>query len=299
MRKVIISIAITFFFAIPRISAQDAPTTYFPYPEVPAALTTLTERSDYLISHFWDKCNLSNAFSNTAKMQQSFRDFISFMPYASADVVKDAVSRLIKSVKKPADLLQLCETAEDALYGENASFWSDEIYLPFAKAVVNNKKIAKASRERYAAQIKCIEGSSVGMPCPNIELILADGAKASLTNLLSSDTPTILFFNSPWCDDCSIVRLALETDMSVGQLLRNKAIKLISISPEDADDSWKSGVRGYSSDWTAGASLEANDVFDLRSTPCFYIVDAEGKIAAKNLNLPQVVAFTKKLAEKR
>ena len=297
MKKILIIIAISIVSATFSLSAQEQVTTYFPYPEVPESLTTLSDRSDYLISHFWDKCNIAAAFQKKDKMSQSFRDFISFMPYASATVVNDAVTRLIKSVKKPDELLKLGEMAEDALYGENASYWSDEIYLPFAKAVASHKKIPKVSRERFARQVKCIEGSSEGRPCPDTSVVLADGSKSSVKSLLSPTAVNILFFNNPDCDDCAMVRLNFETNLVVSQLITDRKIRLISLSPAEADDDWRKAIRAYSSDWTAAASLSLDDDFDLRITPCFYIVDNQGVIVAKNWNLPQTLNYAKQLAE--
>lgn len=299
MKKVLTFTAIAFALFMSKASAQEAQATYFPYPEVPAELMTLSERSDFLISHFWDKCNISAAFSQPAKMSQSFRDFISFMPYASAPIVNEAVAKLIKSVKNNDDLLKLSEIAEDALYGENASYWSDDIYLPFAKAVVNNKKINKASRERFAAQVKCIESSEVGNACPDVKVTIADGTKASLRSLLSTEVPNILFFNTVGCSDCAIVRLNFETDLHVGNLLRDKKIRLISISFSEPDQEWTNAIRGFSDDWTTSASLDIDEVFDLRLMPSFYIIDNSGKISAKRLSLPQVVEFATKLDVKQ
>lgn len=299
MKKILIIIAISIVSIVSPSFAQKQPVTYFPYPEVPQDLTTLSERSDYLISHFWDKCNISEAFRQKDDMNQAFRDFISFMPYATATTVNDAVARLIKSVKKPGDLLMLAEMAEDALYGENASFWSDEIYLPFAKAAAAHKKIAKASRERFSRQVKCIERSGEGQPCPDSPITLADGSKTSVKKLLTTTAVNILFFNNPDCDDCAMVRLNFETDLNVSQLIADGKIKLISISPAEPDDEWRNAIRGYSSDWTAAASLSIDDDFDLRVTPCFYIIDSQGVIVAKNKSLPQTLSFTKQLAETR
>lgn len=106
MKKIITSIMI---LCSAIMSAQTQPNeTYFPYPSVPENLTTLYDRSDYLIEHFWERCNLKSAFSYRDKFKQAFSDYVGIIPYANRDVVTKSVAELIKEVKKnPANMLTL------------------------------------------------------------------------------------------------------------------------------------------------------------------------------------------------
>ena len=61
-------------------------------PEVPSSLTKPAERADYLLTRFWDGIDFSGKDScvrDTAFMEQSFVDFLSVMPHASSDSVRD------------------------------------------------------------------------------------------------------------------------------------------------------------------------------------------------------------------
>lgn len=93
--KSIIALAIL----VPNLYAK-ADDKLFQYPEAPASLTTLEERTSYVIEHFWDRCNINQAFSTRSKLQQAFNDYIDIMPYADATVVHESVDKLLERIKK-------------------------------------------------------------------------------------------------------------------------------------------------------------------------------------------------------
>lgn len=262
--------------------------TYFPYPTPPEALTTLSERTNYLVEHFWDRCNLKSAFSSRAKLAVAFRDYVSFMPYASSDTVHESISRLIDKVKSDKNnLLTLGEIAESALYSDSAEVLSDELYIPFATAVAANKKIPGATRARFEHQARVLGNSQVGVIAPALPFETADGSKSDLSTI---ESPYILlFFNDPDCDDCRLVKARLAADFSTRQLIDKGILKIVSIYPDSPSDEWKESVSHYPATWIVGASVDADDTFDMRNAPVMYFLDKDRKIIAKNLVIDNVI----------
>lgn len=262
--------------------------TYFPYPTPPEALTTLSERTNYLVEHFWDRCNLKSAFSSRAKLAVAFRDYVSFMPYASSDTVHESINRLINEVKgNKNNLLTLGEIAESALYSDSAEVLSDELYIPFATAVASNKKIPGASRARFEHQARVLTNSQLGAVAPPLPFETVDGVKSDLSKV---ESPYILlFFNDPDCDDCTLVKARLAADFSTRQLIDKGILKIVSIYPDSPSDEWKESVSRYPATWVVGASEEADDTFDMRNAPVMYFLDKDRKIIAKNMVIDNVI----------
>ncbi len=262
--------------------------TYFPYPTPPEALTTLSERTNYLVEHFWDRCNLKSAFSSRAKLAVAFRDYVSFMPYASSDTVHESINRLINEVKgNKNNLLTLGEIAESALYSDTAEVLSDELYIPFATAVASNKKIPGASRARFEHQARVLTNSQLGAVAPPLPFETVDGVKSDLSKV---ESPYILlFFNDPDCDDCTLVKARLAADFSTRQLIDKGILKIVSIYPDSPSDEWKESVSRYPATWVVGASEEADDTFDMRNAPVMYFLDKDRKIIAKNMVIDNVI----------
>lgn len=284
MKKLFFTIFLTVAAAI-TVRGAD---TYFPYPTPPEALTTLSERTNYLVEHFWERCNLKSAFSSRAKLAGAFRDYVSFMPYASADTVHESINQLIDKVKGDKNnLLTLGEIAESALYGDSAEVLSDELYIPFAAAVAANKKIPAASRARFEHQARVLANSQVGAVAPALPFETIDGSKSDLSKIESPYT--LLFFNDPDCDDCALVKARLAADFSTRQLIDKGILKIVSIYPDSPSDEWKESAARYPETWVVGASEEADDTFDMRNAPVMYFLDKNRKIIAKNMVIDNVI----------
>ena len=160
MKKIIFTALLTVFINCVA-SAQTMPETYFPYPLVPDSIQTLDGRSNFLITHFWDFCDLKKGFSSRAKMAGAFKDYLSFMPYANARVVHKSIAKFLKDIEKqPEDMVFIAHTAEQLVHSDTAQIFSDELYLPFAQAVVNNKRVKKEDKEYFAPQVKVLTATT-------------------------------------------------------------------------------------------------------------------------------------------
>lgn len=284
MKKLFFSIFLTIAATITVSGAE----TYFPYPTPPEALTTLSQRTNYLVEHFWDRCNLKSAFSSRAKLAVAFRDYVSFMPYASADTVHASIMTLIENVKgNKNNLLTLAEIAESTLYGDSAEVLSDELYLPFAAAIANNKKIPAASRARFEHQARVLANSQVGAIAPALKFVTPNGEKSDLSKIESPYT--LLFFNDPDCDDCALAKTRLAADYSTRQLIEKGILKIVSIYPDAPTEEWRESAAGYPTTWIVGASDEADDTFDMRNAPVMYFLEKDKKILAKNMVIDNVI----------
>lgn len=262
--------------------------TYFPYPTPPAELSTLRERTNYLVEHFWDRCDLKGAFSSHAKLAGAFDDYISFMPYAAADTVHQSIDKLIKKVSKtPKNLLVLAEIAENALYGDSAEMVSDEVYLPFAKAVADCKKLSDAERARFVHQAKVLSQSQAGQIFPDIKLTLADGSSTAVSDY---KVPyTLIFINDPDCSDCRIARALLTTNYDAQRLTESNTVAVISVYPDTPDELWHESITDYPQGWVVSASDDVIDRVDIRIMPTFYFLDSEKRIVAKNIPVENVI----------
>ena len=292
--KKIITNTIFFLSAILSLNAQEAE-TLFQYPHIPDILTNLDERSNYLVSHFWDRCNLKSAFYSKDRFKQAFNDYIAVAPYAHKDTMNLSIEKLIKTVKKnPENMLILGEIAQESLYGDSAQFWSDELYLPFAKAVVETKKIPKERKARVAYHVEVLEQSQVGMTAYPLTFIDEQGNKQNLKDL-SSATFILLFINETDCDDCIMARARMATNIKIQQLITEGKLLIVSINPTEADDEWRENTSKYPSSWIKGASPDVDSHFDMRMTPSIYLLDQKHTILAKNIDINTLIATVSRL----
>ncbi len=272
--------------------------TYFPYPIIPDSIKIFQNRCDYMAKHFWDFCELSKAFSAKAKMANEFNVYISILRNATPDSAIASVKCLTKKLEKqPSDQLFIAECAEGLLYGDTAELWIDELYLPFAEAIVANKRIDKARKARFAHQAEILKKSLVGSTAPSIPYTSREGHKANLDN--DSAQVLVVFFNDPDCDDCNMARVRLDADISMTELIQENKAKIVSISLCEPTAEWREAVASYPSTWTVGANPDADLSIDLRNgTPDFYIIDKNHKIRFKHLQIEQVLDVARQLKKR-
>lgn len=284
MKKIIISLL--FIIATLPIYADDI---FFQYPQAPENLTTLSQRANYVVEHFWDKCNLKSAFSSRDKMTKAFRDYITYMQFAAKDTTISSINNLIKTVQKtPKNMLTLGEIAEETLYGDSAMFWSDELYLYFANAVINTKKLSKAEKARYKHHSTVLTNSMVGSKLPNFTFTTPKGEKVEFDSV--NAPAIILFFNDIECADCQLAKVRLATNINLNKLIDNGVIKIVTIYPGEPSKEWETEVESYPNNWIIGVNEDIYDMFDMRTSPTIYQLDDKHTIIAKNLNVEGIIS---------
>lgn len=278
MHRLLISI-LMLFCATAALHAADG--DLFPYPKPPEELSRLEERCDYLVSHFWDRADFKSAMSKTEKLNNTFGDWIGFMPYATADTVYSAIDRLMHKVQKSGpQALHLARLAEQWVYTDSAEFFSEDVYYPFARAAAANRKIPAADRARFESQARIIDNTRTGGRMKHLDFVTPDGRKMTLDSIRTQ--AILIFFNDHDCDDCALARLRLSADHNINTLIGRGVLTVLCIEPAEASTEWHVAATEYPSNWVIGAAPDADEWFRLRTSPEFYLIDARHKVLAKD-----------------
>lgn len=284
MKRILIILSILVSATAMRAADGDL----FPYPVPPADMTTLQERCDYLVSHFWDRANIKAYMSKSEKLNNTFGDWIGFMPYASADTVYSAIERLMATVKKQGpQALHLARLAENWVYSDTSQMHSEDIFYPFAKAAAANGKIPSADRARFERAARIIDNTRQGGRLKHLTWTDTDGRKASIDTVRTQ--VILLFFNDHDCDDCSLARVRLSADHNINRLIDSKLLTVLSIEPGEASTEWLVAAAEQPANWVKGASEDADEWFEIKSTPAYYLLDARHKVLTKGNNTDGII----------
>lgn len=256
----------------------------FPYPVPPDSMSHLQSRCDYIVSRFWQRCNFDRAMRTPDKFDEAFGAWIDIMPYASADTVHSAINNLLhRFEKKGPETLALASMARKHLWIDSAEMRSDEIYLPFAQAAANHKKINKADRIAFVRDVRIISSSSVGAVMPDIEFIRPDGSKSSTGQIKGASI--LLFFYRPDDLDCIHGRIRLAADPNTIELLDRGELTIVCINPDDNTAKWQQETEKMPQGWIKGSIPKADEYFDLRINPQFMFLDKTHKVLVKDMDL--------------
>lgn len=298
MKKPILAIIISIITAFCGEAYAQSTASLFPYPTVPEDVNmTLSERCNYLVYRFWDRCNIKESFSSLNKLDDAFGTWLSYMPYATADTVHLAIDNFIKSVEKsaPKQMLEVGKMANNWLYSDTSKYYSEEIYEPFCEAVVRCKKVPNADKALYKTQLQILQSSALGKRVPGLSFTTPQGDKGSLDDVLASRV--ILFFNDPDCIDCSLAKARLSADYNTKRLIELGLLKIVSLYPGEATDEWKAEAAKYPDNWVVGASPDLDLYFDLPDLPVLYYLDGRHKVLGKNIPIDNLLVAVRTILD--
>lgn len=296
MKKIILTIILGSLLASTASAQNTGNSQFFELPKIPAELENIHDRTDYLIEHYWDFCDLDKAFSSRDKMAEAFDTYISLMPIATVNTVYSVVPAFMKKIsKKPANVLFIGELAESKLYSDSATFPNDELFVLFANEIINNKKVDKNSKLRYQHLVQVLTGSCEGAIVPPFEYTDLLGNKGTFA-VDTTRVGTILFINDPDCDNCSRARLRLDTDILTRRMIENGKIDLYNIFPADGDADWIEQSMNLPKEWHTVASEQVNELFDMRMMPMFYVINPNGVILLKTPDVNAIIRIMAELA---
>lgn len=260
----------------------------FAYPDPPADMVNLYERCNFLVTKFWEPCDMKSALSKRAALNGAFGDWLSFTPYASADTVYMAIDRLQEKIKKSADQqLAVIQMAEAWLYSDTAQYRSDELYSRFVDYAVASKKLPADVRRYYAEHKLRLDYGSEGKIVADIPLTLADGSKTSFS--ADSSAYTLLMIYRPDCFDCSFARVRLSADMVLNQLNDGGVVRIMSLYAGEPDAEFSAAATAFPEKWLNVASPEVEKYFDIRDYPAIYYLDKDHRIIGKDLKVENIL----------
>lgn len=250
----------------------------FQYPVAPDELISLQDKSNWLLEHFWDSFDFkSKKAVDQNALNDAFNVYAHPMIWADKEVVMKSTDKILNSISKnPVLLLQFTKAAEENLYGPRAMAYIDEVYVKYLDAIEKSKKIAPERKARYTRQNRILKNSIVGTIPPSFSFDTPSGAKETFRPGLL----TVIEFGDPGCIDCRLAKLKMDTDLRFSDMVEKGKINVLFIIP-DPEDGWQSQLADYPKLWHSGASDEVSDIYDLRSTPYFYVIGTDGKIIDK------------------
>lgn len=295
MKKIFLSL-LTFFVSLTGFfaSAQQAE-TLFPYPQPPKDIENFYQRCTYIVEHFWDMCEPRTAFSSRERLKSAFSDYISLASQTNADTVMMSIDKFIRKVEKdnPKNLLPLGQIAEAVLMSDTSEIHSEQLFLPFAKAVAGCKKINAEDRKHFEKQVRILSSTQEGMIAPDFAFTTPDGAKSRYSEI--PNKRMLMIIADPSDSQTRMMLVRLSADYNLKKLLEKNYLQLVLIYPAAADDKWRSSVSDLPAEWTLGASEEIGDYYDLNDVPIIVYITPDGKILSKKLDKERIIGMLRML----
>lgn len=285
MKKLIITF-LGLWLSVAALAQANGATTqqFFQLPLIPDSIENFQRRCDFMVTHYWDFCDLKKAFSSRDKMAQAFDTYVDFMPYASASTVFASVDKFMKDVsKKPENALFIAELAEAKLYSDTAEMRSEQLYTRFLDNILAVKKLDKTARERYQKQANILHNSQEGMTVHEFDYTDLEGRRCHFAPD-STYFATLLMLTQPGNATANMAKLRLYADIKTSRLVDSGVVRIVCVAPSDAGEKLTE-AKG----WSVGYAPGIDEIYDMRDVPMFYIIDSDGVILKKGSDVEPVL----------
>ncbi|MEZ4885515.1 MAG: TlpA disulfide reductase family protein [Chitinophagales bacterium] len=207
-----------------------------------------------------------------SQLQQLIRDI------RSRKVNEQYLANFIDTVKSPI----LARIAVGSLNIETHKPSFDKVKERLGKEMPNSRAYKEFTT--YLQSLESVLNTAVGQAAPDIELPSPDGANINLSSLKGK--VVLVDFWASWCRPC---RRENPNVVRIYEKYKDKGFEVYSVSLDRAKDKWVEAIKqdnliwpGHVSD-LGGWKSSAAALYSVKSIPQTFLLDAEGKIIAKNL----------------
>ncbi len=256
-------------------------------PEVPDSLTEPGDRADYLLAHFWDSVDFSDSkvLTDSIIMEQGISDFIAIMDFCTQPGLEAGVTKLLDRAynSSPEAYARVSQLAERYLWEPESPFRSERYYTPFVEYAMSKGGNGAVHAEYRLEEIK---RNSPGTVAPDFSVRDRNGRKVSLKEYTRNNPLTILMFYEPDCESCNKVIDALEANEAFIASIAEGGIGFMAVYLGEDETLWRGHAVGLPKEWKVGIDIDqtvdSEDLYVVRATPSFYLIDSSGRIIVKD-----------------
>ncbi len=260
-----------------------------PLPEVPSDLRDLRLRAEYVMDHFWDKMEWNDTTLTRDKLflEQNFVNFTTLFQLSDSVGVSRAAGIMFEGASvDPIAYKALAGIARQYLFEPDSPSVDEESFLAIADRLMADGRLPEADLLRTGDARQSALMNRVGHMSADFDMIDRNGSNMTLHGAAASHDKTIVMFYDPDCRDCGELERYL-----AGRDLGGYGVVMVSPYGEQ-DGLWASHAATMPSDWIVARPVDDDfedaGLYDIRITPTVLLLDREGKVVAKNLNLDKL-----------
>ena len=162
------------------------------------------------------------------------------------------------------------------VYGKPTGCLIDPLAKGIVRVAVTDADVARGTLNLPDDELHAKPVPQIGV-APMIRYLRAEGT-SDLAALRGQ--PTIVHFWASWCGPC---KTQLPTVKSLHTEWSKRGVRMLSISLDEDADAWATAVKRLDLPWPQGRADLHNGENELgvSSVPCFWVLDADGKLVAK------------------
>lgn len=249
--------------------------------------------------HYWDAYNFADSTLVTDDItEQGWVNFLELLTYTDTLTAHSAARQtILRSDTSAVALKRFYNLAYRYLYEPNATYKNESLYAAIARCLLLCHHTGDARRQTLRYQLHLIAQNRVGTPANDFQYTLWNGRKSRLYKIR---TPyTLLFFNNPGCGLCATTVQKLKESVDLSIAVQRKQITVLSLYPDDDPEEWRKHHDLFPATWYYAChpipNLYESDLYDLRSIPSLYLLDAHHEVLLKDVDVDELLEYLKTL----
>ncbi|QPH39909.1 TlpA disulfide reductase family protein [Pedobacter endophyticus] len=241
----------------------------------------------------------NNFAKQVEKLQADFEAKVATQPQNRAAVLEEMKPQYEKYINElNSSIIKFAQDNKGTL----ASFYAMNTLSPqeyeaelvkYAEEVKNEIK-GNATVDSFVKQMAVLKTVQVGEIAPGFTVNTAEGKPVSLSDYKGKYV--LVDFWASWCQPC---RQENPNVVKVYNKYKNKNFDILGISLDTDKDAWLNAVKADGLTWTHASELkdfngETVKKYQVQAIPASFLIDPNGKIAAKNLRGDELDNFLAK-----
>ncbi|MCH3995333.1 MAG: DUF5106 domain-containing protein [Prevotella sp.] len=257
--------------------------TGFPYPSIPESLRSVSERTDYLLAHYWD----NYAFQDTAlvhqpQTEQGLVNFLDLLERIDSKTATAAVQHFMSDTEKAPDVSRNYFSAqlEHYLYDPESPMHNTDLYLSFLQSLMHFPHLSETDLSKLSFQFDNVKKNKCGDQASDFVYENRSGIKHTLYD--TKGDYILLFFYDPDCENCH----RATAELKKMRLLANPKIKVLAVYPDEDTEKWEKGRGLIPDSWidarSPGGEVFKKSIYFIQAMPTIYLLDKSKKVILKD-----------------
>ncbi len=186
-------------------------------------------------------------------------------------------------VDNPKGYRQMMELAEKRFSDPADPIHNEGLYMLVLKHATEKYVLSGAEIERQRLLLEGAKKNMIGSTAVDFDYVTPGDKTVHHLKDLKADY-ILVFFNNPDCESCELVKERLSQNELINQLVKDKKLIVLGIYPYDDQKLWKKAKypKMMINGWNQSRQIEYNELYDLPTLPCFYLLDKDYTVLVKN-----------------
>lgn len=268
---------------------DTAPKYVLPAP--PAVLIDRTERTTYIIEHYWQGLDYADTawLGDTPALEQVFGEWAALLACQPAGRNTEAAAEAIARGNDYPDMqLRLLELADHYFNDPNSPYRNEELYIPILKAVLEAPNIADIDKVRPRYQLERAMMNRAGTRAADFAFTTREGRTQRLSDLHGGYV--LLYFFNPDCHDCKRVAAYIAESPVFPDARKQGSLSILAIYPDEDMEAWTRHAHEMPAGWIVGRYANPADrvAYDLPAIPSLYLLDRNKRVILKDAPVERI-----------